>query len=153
MIKPMKVFIDDNLKNDADILFGKLGLSTNDAIKIFLSQSVREQKIPFRIKLESSESDSSKITIELSFNENIRGLAGRELGLKTFNEQLKEKILLNDTSILIKFPDNIELVSSSFMEGLFSEILKNKGYKYVEKYFKVKTSSEHLNYDLMSKVI
>lgn len=61
MTKLLQLRIDDNLKNDADNLFKKLGLTTNDAIKIFLSQSVIEQKIPFEIKLEPTPDTVSKI--------------------------------------------------------------------------------------------
>lgn len=61
MTKLLQLRIDEDLKNDADDLFKKLGLTTNDAIKIFLSQSVLEQKIPFEIKLEPSPDTVSKI--------------------------------------------------------------------------------------------
>ncbi|MBT9718238.1 type II toxin-antitoxin system RelB/DinJ family antitoxin [Enterococcus durans] len=65
MTKLLQLRIDENLKNDADNLFKKLGLTTNDAIKIFLSQSVIEQKIPFEIKLEPNSDTVSKIMEKL----------------------------------------------------------------------------------------
>lgn len=65
MTKLLQLRIDKNLKNDADNLFKKLGLTTNDAIKIFLSQSVIEQKIPFEIKLEPNSDTVSKIMEKL----------------------------------------------------------------------------------------
>ena len=43
----MSFRVDKNLKKQADELFKKLGLNTSVALNMFLSQSVREQSIPF----------------------------------------------------------------------------------------------------------
>ena len=45
----MSFRIDKDLKKEADKLFKKLGLNTSVAINMFLSQSVREQAIPFTV--------------------------------------------------------------------------------------------------------
>lgn len=45
----LNVRIDSNLKADAENLFKRLGLNMSSAINIFLTQSVREQAIPFEI--------------------------------------------------------------------------------------------------------
>ena len=42
--------IDDEVKKEANKLFNDLGLSLNQAINIFLRQSIREQRIPFPIR-------------------------------------------------------------------------------------------------------
>ena len=42
--------LDSNLKKDAEDLFKRLGLSMSAAINVFLTQSVKEQAIPFTIK-------------------------------------------------------------------------------------------------------
>jgi len=44
------VRIDDDLKRDAESLFGKLGLSISSAINVFFRQAIREQAIPFEVK-------------------------------------------------------------------------------------------------------
>ncbi len=41
--------IDENLKKQADTLFGELGLTLSTAFNIFVRQAVREQSIPFII--------------------------------------------------------------------------------------------------------
>ena len=41
--------IDENLKKQADTLFGELGLNLSTAFNIFVRQAVREQSIPFII--------------------------------------------------------------------------------------------------------
>ena len=39
--------VDKNLKKQADELFKKLGMNTSVALNMFLTQSVRQQGIPF----------------------------------------------------------------------------------------------------------
>lgn len=43
--------IDKELKKEADNLFHELGMSFTTAVTIFAQQAVREQRIPFDIKL------------------------------------------------------------------------------------------------------
>ena len=43
--------IDTEVKNQADILFSKLGLNLTTAFNIFLRQSIREGSIPFPITI------------------------------------------------------------------------------------------------------
>lgn len=46
----LNIRIDSNLKKDAEDLFKRLGLNMSSAINVFLTQSVREQAIPFEIR-------------------------------------------------------------------------------------------------------
>lgn len=46
------ISLDPELKKEAVLLFKEFGLDLSTAITLFLSQSVREQKIPFEIKRE-----------------------------------------------------------------------------------------------------
>ena len=43
----MSFRVDKNLKKQADELFKNLGMNTSVALNMFLTQSVREQNIPF----------------------------------------------------------------------------------------------------------
>ena len=43
----MSFRVDKKLKKEADNLFRKLGMNTSVALNMFLTQSVREQSIPF----------------------------------------------------------------------------------------------------------
>ena len=45
----LNIRVDSNLKKDAEDLFNRLGLNMSSAINLFLTQSVREQAIPFEI--------------------------------------------------------------------------------------------------------
>jgi len=44
------VRIDDDVKNQAETLFAKLGMSVSGAINVFFRQAIREQAIPFPIR-------------------------------------------------------------------------------------------------------
>lgn len=45
------ISLDPKLKEEANTLFANFGLDLSTAITIFLQQSVREQKIPFEIRM------------------------------------------------------------------------------------------------------
>lgn len=46
------ISIDPKLKENSIALFSEFGLDLSTAISLFLQQSVREQRIPFEIRLE-----------------------------------------------------------------------------------------------------
>ena len=46
------ISIDPKLKEESVALFAQFGLDLSTAISLFLQQSVREQRIPFEIRLE-----------------------------------------------------------------------------------------------------
>jgi DNA-damage-inducible protein J len=48
------VRIDDDVKRDAETLFGKLGLTVSGAINVFFRQAIREQAIPFQVRVPDS---------------------------------------------------------------------------------------------------
>ena len=43
--------VDNQIKQSAELIFGKLGLSLSDAIRMFLSQSIINRGLPFQPKL------------------------------------------------------------------------------------------------------
>ena len=48
--------IDADIKNKADKLFAELGLNMTTAFNIFLRQSIRENRIPFDVTLDTPNS-------------------------------------------------------------------------------------------------
>jgi DNA-damage-inducible protein J len=46
----MNIRIEDSLKNEAEMLFGNMGLNLTSAVNIFFRQAVREQALPFTVK-------------------------------------------------------------------------------------------------------
>lgn len=61
----MSFRVDKDLKEQADELFKSLGMNTSVALNMFLTQSVREQQIPFMVTMQSPEpSDRLKIALK-----------------------------------------------------------------------------------------
>ena len=48
--KPIHISVDEDLKEQAELLFNDLGLNMTSAINVFLRQAVNEQAIPFEIR-------------------------------------------------------------------------------------------------------
>jgi len=46
--------VDEAVKQEAEALFGKLGMSMSGAINVFFRQAIREQAIPFRIHAQTA---------------------------------------------------------------------------------------------------
>ena len=51
----MSFRVDKNLKEEADKLFRNLGMNTSVALNMFLTQSVREQRLPFQASMNNLE--------------------------------------------------------------------------------------------------
>lgn len=51
----MSFRVDKDLKQQADELFKSLGMNTSVALNMFLTQSVREQGLPFKVTMKSPE--------------------------------------------------------------------------------------------------
>jgi DNA-damage-inducible protein J len=46
----LTIRIDENIKQEAETLFGKIGLNMSSAINVFFRQAIREQSMPFELK-------------------------------------------------------------------------------------------------------
>lgn len=62
--------------------------------------------------------------IILKLNNTITRLAGNEYGKKIFEEQVKEKINYDKKNIIV-FPDTIENIAISFVQGFSQEIMES----------------------------
>ena len=47
--------IDEDVKKEAEALFSQLGMSISGAINVFFRQAIREQAIPFQIRVKTAE--------------------------------------------------------------------------------------------------
>lgn len=79
--------------------------------------------------------------IYLEFDKTIYGLAGYDYGVEVFKKQVEPKINY-DKHVVIVFPDTIEVIASSFIQGMFAEIIANVGYKGVQENFDFKGGPE-----------
>ncbi len=83
----MSFRVDKNLKKQADELFKKLGLNTSVALNMFLSQSVREQSIPF---IPTMNIPSEKLLKALKEVQDIEDEKITPKRYKTFEDALKD---------------------------------------------------------------
>ena len=47
--------VDEDVKREAETLFNQLGMSISGAINVFFRQAIREQAIPFPIRVKTAE--------------------------------------------------------------------------------------------------
>lgn len=83
----MSFRVDKNLKKQADELFKKLGLNTSVALNMFLTQSVREQSIPF---VPTMNVPNEKLLTALKEVQDIEDGKISAKRYKTFEEALKD---------------------------------------------------------------
>ncbi len=90
-------------------------------------------------------------TINLEFPKSETRLAGFPYGENVYQSQAKEKISF-DEKITIIFPDQIEKVASSFVQGFFANIVMEIGYKGIEKNVIIKTKNENLTSSIRKNI-
>lgn len=80
------ISIDPTLKKKAVKLFAELGLDLSSAITLFLVQAVREQAIPFEIKLDNFNKDTIEAINEIKYMKDKK----KYKRYNSFDEILKE---------------------------------------------------------------
>lgn len=90
--------------------------------------------------------------INLVFDKSTTRLAGNPYGKSVYREQIERKIDYNKKNIIV-FPNNIEKVASSFIQGLFSEIVKNIGYVGISEKIELKSRTEELTKEMYEDLI
>lgn len=89
--------------------------------------------------------------INLEFDKSISGLAGNEYGYEEYNNQIKEKIDMKKINVII-FPNNIEKVAISFVQGMFRDILSQIDKEELEKYIEIQSSSDELTKKIIDNI-
>ena len=69
----VNIKIDPVLKKDAQELFDNLGLSLSAAVNLFLRQAVREQALPFRVRIPSYNEETLKAIEDTRNGINVSG--------------------------------------------------------------------------------
>ena len=64
--------------------------------------------------------------IKLVFPKDLAKLAGNRFGRTTYETQVKGKINFNSQVVFV-FPEGIDRIASSFVQGFFDEIMMNLG--------------------------
>lgn len=83
----MSFRVDKNLKKQADTLFKKLGINTSAALNMFLTQSVREQSIPF---VPTMNVPNERLLSAIKEVEDIENGKIKAKRYKTFEDALKD---------------------------------------------------------------
>ncbi len=87
--------------------------------------------------------------INLAFDKKLTNLAGFDFGVKIYEEQVKNKLNFNEKFEIV-FPDEIRMIASSFVQGFFSDIVKQIGLKATEKNLVI--SNEKLRNSIVKKL-
>lgn len=82
-------------------------------------------------------------TVNLTFKQTLVSLAGNPFGKKTFEEQVKP-YLNDEMDICIVFPNHIEMIASSFVQGFFAYWLNSLGLDGILRHIKVKAKNEDI---------
>ncbi len=88
---------------------------------------------------------------ELEFDKSMTCIAGFEYGREIFEKEIRDKISYTD-KITIVFPDRVVRVASSFVQGLFKEIIDNIGYEGVDSMVDIEAGSEKLKEQIRSRI-
>lgn len=90
--------------------------------------------------------------VKLVFDKTIKCLAGYDFGLDIYNSQINNNLDLSKEYFL-EFPDNIEDVSSSFVQGMFENIIKIIGISTVEERTHIVSKHSDLQTSIFSKLL
>lgn len=83
----------------------------------------------------------TKNRINLKFKASITGLAGNPFGQSVYKEQVASKINPNER-ITIVFPEQVEDIAISFIQGFFKEIIDHYGYDKLREMIEVEAGNE-----------
>lgn len=81
------ISVDPTLKQNATKLFANFGLDFSTAISLFLSQSVREKRIPFEIRMEIPNEETTAALREYT---EMRSHKSKYKRYNSFDEMLKD---------------------------------------------------------------
>ena len=81
--------------------------------------------------------------VKLEFPKSETRLAGFPYGVSVYEKQAKDYVSY-DGEIRIIFPEQIEKVASSFVQGFFAELVDKIGYKGIERQVIIEAGTEVL---------
>lgn len=88
----------------------------------------------------------------LHFDKTLTRLAGNQYGETVYNEQVKNRIKWNEQNEIV-FPQEIDRVAISFIQGFAKEILKKIDKTDVEKLLIFKASSNELENKILDNIL
>ncbi|HEY4400194.1 MAG TPA: type II toxin-antitoxin system RelB/DinJ family antitoxin [Lactobacillaceae bacterium] len=138
-MKNIQVRVEEDVKDKADKLFDALGTTTNEAIKIFLSTSIREKGFPFEIKLPQTRTMEEYISEKMlsitdeEFREALtfiqlsgrfiqdtefEGVVHEQVEISGFlDENAEEAVTVAESRIVIYNTDEVDLLDAADSES------------------------------------
>lgn len=92
------------------------------------------------------------LNIRLEFKNHLTGIAGFLYGQQTYKDQVQSKLKGQLQAMTIVFPDNIERVASSFVQGFFSDIINKVGYDDFDDIVTIKAKTEDLAEEIRGNI-
>lgn len=89
--------------------------------------------------------------INLEFDKMLTRLAGNMYGSEVYNDQVKNKIKWEEQNQII-FPDRIDRIAISFIQGFSKEIVKKIDKNEIEKLLIFKVSSKELEEKILNSI-
>ena len=93
-----------------------------------------------------------KKRIELKVDKTVTRLAGYSLGKKMYEDQMKKYIDLSEPFVLV-FPNNIKKLASSFIQGMFGELVEIIGISGIERQIEVESINSKMKKEIIDNLI
>lgn len=84
------------------------------------------------------------MTVKLDLPKTSSGLAGFKYGQEVFESQVDKNYSIRDEGLKIIFPDYIERIASSFVQGFFSKLVEDYGYDEVHDKVVIQAKNDEL---------
>lgn len=90
--------------------------------------------------------------IKLNFPNTSSGLAGFEYGKREYEKQVAKEYNNFEEELVLIFPNHIKRVASSFVQGFFSELVKDIGYKSIDQQVHIQTENDSLAKQIFERI-
>lgn len=91
-------------------------------------------------------------TIIIHVDKSITGLAGYNYGKKVYMEQVFGKVDLSKPMKIV-FPDNIQRMASSFIQGFFEDLMNQIGISGIENEVLIESSNKNLKDSILNNLL
>ena len=92
-----------------------------------------------------------KNIIKLSFDKTLTYLAGNPFGVAEYHK-IKDKVDFNKINVFV-FPDTIERIGTSFVQGFFSEIVEKVGIEHFREYVLIESVHEKVKDKILNNLV
>ena len=87
----LHIRIEPEIKEEADYIFGQIGITTSDAVKIFLHKAIYSSGFPFEVTAPTYNAETTEAMKEakrIAHDPNVKGYASFDEILKEIDEEI-----------------------------------------------------------------